>query len=206
MRKKWSGRLDLNQRPPSPEPGALPAALRPDQIKPSHEITESTSESAGLSSPNLPRPGSGRRPVFASRPTLAVRPGSSSSSSGHPSRPDQAGRKCRRSPRWCRSRRPGRRSATRIRCDLPGPGRHHEPAALGELLEQRGGRLRPAGGDDDPVERREAAPAEGAVAGHQRPRWRSRGAGSVSWARSVSSGIRSTVKTVRTSRARTAAW
>ena len=26
----WSGRLDLNQRPPRPERGALPTALRPD--------------------------------------------------------------------------------------------------------------------------------------------------------------------------------
>ena len=26
----WSGRLDSNQRPPRPERGALPTALRPD--------------------------------------------------------------------------------------------------------------------------------------------------------------------------------
>ena len=29
-REEWSGREDSNLRPPSPEPGALPAALRPD--------------------------------------------------------------------------------------------------------------------------------------------------------------------------------
>ena len=52
-RISWSGRLDLNQRPPRPERGALPTALRPDT---SYHCNRTQSVGQGYRAPATTRP------------------------------------------------------------------------------------------------------------------------------------------------------